>query len=283
MNINLTSNLQSVIETAKREALKNNRGVILPIHLFAALLEERKGTCKELFFYITLQNKYNLVFDYLQKKQDGVSELVFGKEVFSNNTIIVMKLAEENMKRYKQIYLNVGHVMSALFQTNQKFLNELFSEVERNKIKEIMCYSRDLMVDLSKYECEEVSEGDSIVNRANVYNKEEILNFVRGNFSEDWVESVQNALRNENITLFIATRDEEIIGFSCYDAYLNLKGIFGPMGLSQENKNNGIGKKLLHITLQDMKATGYNYAIIKEAGPIEFYEKNCQTILVPKI
>ncbi|WP_425454571.1 hypothetical protein [Gracilibacillus dipsosauri] len=38
---------------------------------------------------------------------------------------------------------------------------------------------------------------------------------------------------------------------------------------------------LLHYCLKEMKEAGYEYAIIGQAGPIEFYEKACQARVIP--
>lgn len=53
------------------------------------------------------------------------------------------------------------------------------------------------------------------------------------------------------------------------------------MGTSRKYRVKGIGKILLHKSLKSMKEIGYEYAIIGQAGPIEFYEKNCNAKLIP--
>jgi len=47
------------------------------------------------------------------------------------------------------------------------------------------------------------------------------------------------------------------------------------------NRTKGIGYELLHHCLKDMKEIGYEYAIIGGAGPIEFYEKACNAVVIP--
>ena len=72
--------------------------------------------------------------------------------------------------------------------------------------------------------------------------------------------------------------DENLVGFACYD--VNAKGIFGPTGVSSRHRGNGIGKALLLTCMHDMLKQGYAYAIIGRVGPIEFYEKIVQAVLI---
>ncbi len=54
------------------------------------------------------------------------------------------------------------------------------------------------------------------------------------------------------------------------------------MGTSFFNRIHGIEYTLLHCCLGEMKEIGYEYAVIREAGPIEFYEKACNAVVIPK-
>lgn len=52
------------------------------------------------------------------------------------------------------------------------------------------------------------------------------------------------------------------------------------MGTAKHNCVNGVGKELLHHCLYSMKQDRYEYAIIGQAGPIEFYERSCNASLI---
>lgn len=52
------------------------------------------------------------------------------------------------------------------------------------------------------------------------------------------------------------------------------------MGTSLSNRMQGIGYTLLHYCLYEMKEIGYEYAVIGEAGPLEFYEKACNAVVI---
>lgn len=106
--------------------------------------------------------------------------------------------------------------------------------------------------------------------------------FILADFGDRWIEAVNNGFKlGQDIPIFISKLDEEVVGFACFDVVRNKKGLFGPMGTSNNCRKKGIGKKLLHVTLHNMKSAGYEYAIIGQAGPIEFYEENCDAKLIP--
>ncbi len=54
------------------------------------------------------------------------------------------------------------------------------------------------------------------------------------------------------------------------------------MGTSVSKRIHGIGYTLLHYCLSEMKEKSYEYSVIGEAGPLEFYEKSCNAIVIPK-
>ena len=96
------------------------------------------------------------------------------------------------------------------------------------------------------------------------------------------MSAVQNGFSKEEIPIYIAIIDGEIIGFAGYDIVRNKKGLFGPMGTTLTKRIQGIGYTLLHYCLKEMKEIGYEYAVIGQAGPIEFYEKSCNAVVIPK-
>ncbi|MGQ0419402.1 GNAT family N-acetyltransferase, partial [Bacillus sp. HC-Mk] len=112
---------------------------------------------------------------------------------------------------------------------------------------------------------------------------DKLSRFVVDEFGERWLQSVDYGFRtyNEKLPIYIAQQEEVIVGFACYDVVRGKKGLFGPMGIAKQNRVKGVGKELLHHCLYNMKQDGYEYAIIGQAGPIEFYERNCNARLIP--
>ncbi len=90
------------------------------------------------------------------------------------------------------------------------------------------------------------------------------MDFVRAQFSSTWWYEAQYALMQDPVKCFIAVTDEKVVGFACYDA--SSKGFFGPIGVDESLRGQGIGEALLLRTLHAMHAFGYGYAIIGWVG-----------------
>ncbi|MGN8644763.1 GNAT family N-acetyltransferase [Gracilibacillus sp. HCP3S3_G5_1] len=101
--------------------------------------------------------------------------------------------------------------------------------------------------------------------------KHKVLNWVREHFSEDWVSECEVACSSTPANCLIAIQGKEIVGFACYDT--TFQNFFGPTGVKEAARNQGIGYQLLLTSMFRLKAKGYAYAIIGDAGPVEFYKK----------
>jgi GNAT superfamily N-acetyltransferase len=114
-----------------------------------------------------------------------------------------------------------------------------------------------------------------VVRRAMTYEKRPVVSFVRDHFTAKytgWPSECDVALSRVPTGCLIATRQERVVGFACYDS--TFKGFFGPAGVLDSFRGQGIGAALLLAALFAMKADGYAYAIIggvnQQAG---FYER----------
>ena len=117
------------------------------------------------------------------------------------------------------------------------------------------------------------------LRRARAFEKHTVAAFAKAHFSEKWVSEVEVAMSRQPIACFIATRDQQILGFACYDT--TQRGFFGPTGVSQNARGLGLGKALLLKALEGLRDIGYAYAIIGGVGPKDFYAKNCGAIEIP--
>jgi GNAT superfamily N-acetyltransferase len=102
--------------------------------------------------------------------------------------------------------------------------------------------------------------------------REKVIKFVCETFHDGWANESKAAFANNPISCYIAVKNKKIIGFACYDA--TAKNFFGPTGVLEDERGQGIGKALLLKCLFSMKEDGYGYAIIgwvTKAGG--FYEK----------
>jgi GNAT superfamily N-acetyltransferase len=81
-------------------------------------------------------------------------------------------------------------------------------------------------------------------------------------------------------TVFLAVRGQELLGFACYDT--TAKGFFGPTGVDEQARGQGIGEALLIVTLKAMREAGYAYGVIGDPGPVAFYTKRLDALEIPK-
>ena len=116
-----------------------------------------------------------------------------------------------------------------------------------------------------------VEESGVILRRPGAYEKHLVGDFIREHFSPKWVSEFEVACSRQPISCFIATRDQKVLGFACYET--SGKGYFGPTGVSVEARGLGLGKALLFKALEALHHDGYAYAFIGGVGPKEFYAK----------
>lgn len=109
------------------------------------------------------------------------------------------------------------------------------------------------------------------MRRALAPEKHVVVSWVREHFGEGWASECEVSFARLPISCFRAQRGQEVLGFACYDA--TAKAFFGPTGVLERERKQGIGTALLLVTLHAMAAEGYAYAIIGGAGPAGFYAK----------
>jgi ribosomal protein S18 acetylase RimI-like enzyme len=106
-----------------------------------------------------------------------------------------------------------------------------------------------------------------------------VARWVEQRFGPLWSSEAQAALANRPVTLFIAQRGAELLGFCCYDA--TARGFVGPIGVADTARGQGIGAALLLACLHDMRAAGYGYAIAGHVGEPEFFRRVANAIEIP--
>lgn len=115
--------------------------------------------------------------------------------------------------------------------------------------------------------------------------KQHVMNFMDREFSNEkgWKMEAERGWYNG--TLLIVVKNEEIIGFICYDC--TGQGYLGPFGISEKYRGQGIGKELLYACLDAMKIKGYGYAVVgcvsddRVGSPTEFYKKVAKAEYIP--
>ncbi|ETT77965.1 GNAT family N-acetyltransferase [Bacillus mycoides] len=283
MEFQFTKRAYKILEIAAEEA-ECSKGIIHPVHLFIGACKEGTGVCAELHMYLF----HTVGMDFLAKisllQQYYANEIEYinvGEFKVSNKTIEVLKVAKKRMERFQQIVINEGHVLYAIFQ-GDTVIDKVISEKMKKDLLQITSEPRDLTVALTIFDpiCNSLSCN---IRKAISSDFEKLARFVKDEFGERWLKSLDYGFRTykEELPIFIAEQGGEIIGFACYDVVRGKKGLFGPIGTAKHNRVNGVGKTLLNHCLYNMKKSGYEYAIIGQAGPIEFYERCCNARLIP--
>jgi GNAT superfamily N-acetyltransferase len=106
-----------------------------------------------------------------------------------------------------------------------------------------------------------------------------ITRWVGEHFNEAWVSECTATMSRQPPTVWVAVRGDKLLGFACYDA--SAKGFFGPTGVDPAQRGQGIGEALMMATLRAMQADGYGYAIIGDAGPVGFYQRRLDVLIIP--
>lgn len=106
-----------------------------------------------------------------------------------------------------------------------------------------------------------------------------VVQWVRDNFGEAWSSEMDMTFSRLPVSCYIAQQDRKMVGFACYDG--TTLGYFGPTGVAEAHRSQGIGKVLLLACLLEMRLKGYGYAIIGWAGPQDFYKKTVGAIPIP--
>lgn len=132
--------------------------------------------------------------------------------------------------------------------------------------------------DTSKEEQTLAKKERIVFRRAIAPEKHLVSDWVKTHFGDYWQSEVEVAFARQPVACWIAQRENDILGFACYES--TAKNFFGPTGTVENERGKGIGKILLIKALQSMREMGYAYAIIGGVGPSEFYQKAVDAKLI---
>jgi GNAT superfamily N-acetyltransferase len=137
----------------------------------------------------------------------------------------------------------------------------------------------DLLVNLLNLPAAGPQENAVLIRRAEPFELSAVLDFVRDNFSPKWADEISVGFANKPVSVFIAAIDHKLVGFAAYEC--TRRGFFGPTGVLESTRGRGIGKALLLTSLAALRDLGYVYAIIGGVGPVRFYQKTVNAIVIP--
>jgi predicted N-acetyltransferase YhbS len=117
------------------------------------------------------------------------------------------------------------------------------------------------------------------IRRADPWDRLRLRGFIRENFQDVWAMEAERAFAGMPISCYIGLKDAEIVGFAVYES--TRRDYFGPTGVREDLRGNGLGAALLLACLGSMREMGYAYAIIGGVGPAKFYEKTVGAVVIP--
>ena len=125
-----------------------------------------------------------------------------------------------------------------------------------------------------------VSQAGFTIKRPLSPERRTVVGWVEERFGERWASEVEMAFSQHPITCFVALdASRQLCGFACYDS--SFRGFFGPTGVDESTRGNGLGTALLITTLHAMSDAGYAYAIIGYSGADSYYQKAVGAIPIP--
>ncbi|WP_246483777.1 GNAT family N-acetyltransferase [Heyndrickxia vini] len=281
-NFYFTSRMIRIMRYAEKEVHLSKDKVLQPVHLLIACLNEKTGVLGEISMKANIDKSLmkNRIIELRKTQNQNITESDFFNIAVTVEVIEVFRTAIHYMEKYNQVYLNEGHLLKALITT--EVMDSFLTDENKEIILALGTNSRDMITHLGKYTFPKVDS--PLIRRANSKDENNIVNFVDKNFSKEWSQTIRTAFLLDDPSIYIAYDNyKEIIGFAAFDIYKNRKCYFGPMGVTKSYRIKGIGYALLHHCLKDMKEIGYEYAVIGGAGPIEFYEKACNAVVIPSM
>jgi predicted N-acetyltransferase YhbS len=118
-----------------------------------------------------------------------------------------------------------------------------------------------------------------VVRRARSFELTPISNFITQHFGRQWADENAVAISRQPVCSFIAIEAGKVVGFGAFES--TARAYFGPTGVATSHQGRGIGTGLLLACLHGLHELGYAYGIIGSAGPVEFYKKTVNAIVIP--
>ena len=122
-------------------------------------------------------------------------------------------------------------------------------------------------------------EAGVVIRRAQPHEMTPVRAFILKNFEPAWADEISVGYANKPVSVLIAIRDREVIGFAAYEC--TRRNFFGPAGVLESERGRGLGRALLLACLWGLREMGYAYAIIGGVGTAKFYERAVGATLIP--
>ncbi|MDR7857869.1 GNAT family N-acetyltransferase [Tissierella sp.] len=290
-NINFTPKALELIKHANDIARKNNFNAIHPVHLFLGSLRIDSEVNDELRTLVIVDEAFiesvlnSSIVDkssseYEQISCEGSSNINIS--LLTRDNLFEAKNKTELFEEHGQIFVNDGQILNAILNSEDKITQQCLSGLDKDLIISIIASPRDMVVNLNGELTINCTE-DISIRKVTKNNKDAVSEFVLKNFYERWAKTIDYGLGLEDIPIYIAMKDDNIVGFAGYNISKQRKGYFGPLGVLKTYRDRKIGQALLNACLIDMKELGHETCIIGNGSSIEFYEKACGARIIPII
>ncbi len=112
---------------------------------------------------------------------------------------------------------------------------------------------------------------DIIIRRPMAYEQNQVTQWIAACFNPMWAQECAAAFGQHPIGCYVAVHEGGLAGFCCVNC--TFKNFVGPIGVVDPWRGQGVGRALLRSALDDLRHSGYMYAIVGDAGSPVFFEK----------
>lgn len=131
----LTDHVQAIIKSAKSIVVARNYPELFPEHLMLALMLDQNDLPKILFERVGVDNPeiVDRLNNYVSKRA-YFARGKFSDVRFSTDTIVLMKIAQEEAEKHCDEQVSIEHLILALFRIDNKTLNHLWEQSNINRL-----------------------------------------------------------------------------------------------------------------------------------------------------
>ena len=283
-----TKRAKEMIELANQISIESKFNYIHPLHLLAAafsmnyeknveLVEITNIKANTILNWIKIQNiEKNIVESILIK----IDENEYNLSILTNQVLINAKKKTQQFEEHGQLYLDDGVIIWAVINNESEEITKFLTNIDKDLVISIVASPRDMIVDLNQDFSVKKIDG-IIVRKVSIEDKDKVIEFVLKNFYERWTKTILNGFETIGLPIYIALKDDDIIGFAGYNISKNREKYFGPLGVLKKYRNQDVGRLLVVSCMQDMKSLGYKTCTIGYGSTIEFYKNVCNAEYLP--
>ena len=131
----LTDHVQAIIKSAKSIVVARNYPELLPEHIMLALMLDQNDLPKILLERVGVDNPeiIDRLNNYVSKRA-YYARGKFSDVRFSTDTVLMMKVAQEEAEKHSDTQLSIEHLLLALFRIDNKTLNYLWEQSGVNRV-----------------------------------------------------------------------------------------------------------------------------------------------------